>query len=158
MEEINTKLAQETYKSLLKAIELNGWVCAKNDEKLSIAFGVNGDDLHMDFLVGIDAQRQLVRLMSKLPFKVPMDKLMDLSIATNAANYSMNDGNFDLDIAGGNVYFRMTTSYRSSIISPNALVYMVNCATWSVDKFNDKLLMVINGKMSTSEFIDFCKN
>ena len=36
-------------------------------DELKIMFGVGGDDLPMNFLIIIDAERQLVRLLSLLP-------------------------------------------------------------------------------------------
>ena len=148
-------LAYETYQTLLRAIELTEWKCTRHDEDLTITFGVSGDDLDMDFIVKVDAERQLVRLLSQLPVNfVTGGKLMEGAIATSVANYSLADGSFDYDILKGNVYFRMTTSYRSSVISPDALRYMINCAAYTVDKFNDQLLLVSNGAMSISEFIE----
>lgn len=152
-DEVKTKVAKETYQTLLKAIELNGWKCEQNDEKLAIHFGVNGDDLHMDFIIVVDVERQLVRLISRLPFNFNRNKLMEGAIATCVANYSIADGSFDYDIFDGSIYFRMTTSYRSSVISHEALMYLVNCAAYTVDKFNDKLLMVNSGAMSLDDFI-----
>lgn len=152
-DEVKMKAAQETYKTLLKAIELNGWKCRQNDERLAITFGVNGDDLHMDFIIRIDADRQLVCLLSKLPFNFQRSKLMDGAIVTSIANYALADGSFDYDILKGDVYFRMTTSYRASVISHEALMYLVNCAAYTVDKFNDQFLMVNDGTMSTEDFI-----
>lgn len=150
-------LAKKTYSTLLKAIEMNNWHCGKDDEKLSINFGVNGDDLHMDFTVFIDAERQLVRLTSKMPYKISGDKLVDSAIATSAANYALADGSFDLDLSNGNIYYRMTTSYRASVVSPEAFMYMVNYAAWAVDKFNDKFLMISNGKLSVMDFVKECE-
>ncbi len=152
-DEEKTKLAKDTYQTLLKAIELNGWKCEQDDEKLSIHFGVNGDDLDMDFFIRIDPDRQLVCLLSRLPFDFKRPKLMEGAIVTSIANYILADGSFDYNILKGTVCFRMTTSYRSSVISHEALMYLVNCAAFTVDKFNDKFLMVNNGVMSVDDFI-----
>lgn len=159
MAEINMKLAQQTYRTLLKAIAENGWSCRQDDNNLSIYFGVNGEDLKMGFDVSIDASRQLVRLSSMLPFNFPKDKIIDGARATSAANYLLcADGSFDFNVLTGEVSFRMTTGYRSSQISSSALVYLVNYATWAVDKANDKLLMISNGMMTVEQFKQFLRN
>lgn len=159
MAEINMALAKQTYNTLLKAIAENGWHCKQDDDRLCIDFGVNGDDLHMDFHVSIDAERQLVRLLSRLPFRFPKEKFIDGALATSIANYIIcADGSFDFNVLNGDVLFRMTTSYRSSIIASSALVYLVDYACWAVDKVNDKLLMVSNGMMSVEQFRAFARS
>ena len=159
MAEVNMNLARETYKTLLKAIAENGWHCKQDDNEMCIDFGVNGDDLHMDFHVSIDAERQLVRLISRLPFRFPKEKIIDGALATSIANYVVcADGSFDFNVLNGDVIFRMTTSYRSSVIASSALVYLVNYACWAVDKVNDKLLLVSNGIMSVEQFREFVKS
>ena len=158
MAEANMTLAKQTYKTLLKAIEMNKWHCGQDDENLKINFGVNGDDLHMDFVVTVDAQRQIVRLMSKMPYRMNKAKLVDGAIATSVANYALSDGSFDLDLSDGSIYFRMTTSYRGSVVSPEVFIYMVNYAAWGVDKFNDQFLMISNGSLSVENFIKNMQN
>ena len=154
-DDIQKKLANETYRTLLRAIELNEWSCTRHDDGLTITFGVSGDDLDMDFVVKVDAERQIVRLLSQLPVNFASGgKLIEGAIATSVANYSLADGSFDYDILKGNVFFRMTTGYRSSVISPEVLRYLVNCAAFTVDKFNDKFLLLSNGATSINEFIE----
>lgn len=155
--ELKTALAKQTYRTLLNAIEANGWTCSHNDAQLNLNFGVHGDDLDMEFYVLVDAEQQIVRLISRLPFKFPGDKIVDGAIATGIANYALIDGNFDLDIVRGDVLFRMTTGFQSSVVSKEVFINLVNYAAWAVDKFNDKLFMVSSGMMSVNDFIKFCQ-
>lgn len=155
--ELKTALARQTYRTLLSAIEANEWVCSHNDAQLALNFGVHGDDLDMEFYVLVDAERQIVRLISRLPFKFPGNKIYEGAIATGVANYALVDGNFDFDITSGDVIFRMTTSFLSSVVSKDAFINLVNYAAWAVDRFNDKLFMVSNGMMSLDDFIKFCQ-
>lgn len=155
--ELKTALAKQTFRTLLSAIEANDWVCSHNDAQLSLNFGVRGNDLDMEFYVLVDAERQIVRLISRLPFKFSGDKVVDGAIATGVANYALMDGNFDFDVTRGDVIFRMTTSFISSVVSKDAFLNLVNYAAWAVDRFNDKLFMVSSGMMSVDDFIKFCQ-
>ena len=74
------------------------------------------------------------------------------SIATCQANYRLADGSFDYDFREGKVFFRMTSSYRDSLISQNLLEYMMACAAFTVDAYNDKFLMLAKGQMAIEEF------
>ena len=155
--EFKTALAKQTYRTLLNAIEANDWVCSHNDTQLALNFGVHGNDLYMEFYVLVDTEKQIVRLISRLPFKFPGNKIVDGAIATGIANYALMDGNFDFDITSGDVIFRMTTNFVSSVLSKDAFINLVNYSAWAVDKFNDKLFMVSNGMMSVDDFIKFCQ-
>lgn len=158
MSNIDTALAIRTYKTLLKAVEEYGWECGRDDEKLKINYGVNGDILHMDFTITIDAERQLVRLYSKLPYRFPKNRLMHGAAATAAVNYALADGSFDYDITDGTLHFRMTTSYRQSDVTTEALKYLFDYSTWAIDKYNFKILSVAADVLSLEELADFCEN
>ena len=145
--------AQAAYKTLLKALDAIDWKYDKNDEKLRIDFSVKGDDLPMSFIMLIDVDRQLVRLMSFLPFNFPEDKRLEGAIATSFVNYKLADGSFDYDITDGETSFRLTSSFRNSLISESLLRYMVQCAIYTVDKYNDKLFMIAKGMLSLENFL-----
>ena len=46
---------------------------------------------------------------------------------------------FDYNIRDGSITFRMTASYRESVIGEGLFNYMIDCAAATVDEFNDKL-------------------
>lgn len=54
------------YDTICAAIERREWKYQKDEERLVINFGVNGDDIPMQFIMVVDAERQLVRMMSPL--------------------------------------------------------------------------------------------
>lgn len=144
--------AKSAFNTLLKALDAIDWKYKKDEEKLRIDFSVKGDDLPMDFIMLVDADRQLVRLLSFLPFSFPQDHRAEGAIATSQINYKLADGSFDFDISDGTVLFRMTSSFRASLISENLLRYMVQCAIYTVDKYNDKLFMLSKGVTSLEQF------
>ena len=145
--------ALTAYKTLLQALDAIDWKYEKNEEKLRVDFSVKGDDLPMEFTMIVDADRQLVRLVSFLPFHFPADKRAEGAIATSQINYKLADGSFDYDIKDGEVSFRMTSSFRSSLISESLLRYMVQCAIYTVDEYNDKLFMISKGMLSLQDFL-----
>lgn len=107
----------------------------------------------MDFVLAVDAQRQLLRVFSKLPFIVPEDKRMELAIAVCVASNRLADGSFDYDIARGTVVFRLTASFRESKIGDGLFEYLIGCSSVTVDAFNDKFLLLCKGLISLSDFI-----
>ena len=152
-DEKKMELAKQVYKTLCDAIENREWKFGKDEEKLLVHFGVNGDDIPMQFILVVDAERQLIRLMSPLPFKMSEAKRMEGAIATCAATYGMADGSFDYDLSDGEIVFRMTASFRESLIGEGLFQYMISCACAMVDKYNDMFLAIDKGLLSITDFI-----
>ena len=147
------ELAKQVYTTLCEAIDRRSWRYDKEEEKLLVHFGVNGDDIPMNFILVVDAERQLIRLMSPLPFKMSQEKRMEGAIATCAATYKMADGSFDYDLAEGRIVFRLTASFRESVIGEGLLHYMIECACAVVDNYNDMFLAIDKGLISISDFL-----
>lgn len=152
-EENKVTLAKQVYKTLCDAIEKREWNFGKDEEKLVVHFGVNGDDIPMQFILVVDAERQLIRVMSPLPFKMSEAKRMEGAIATCVASYGMADGSFDYDLSDGTIVFRMTASFRESLIGEGLFQYLISCSCAMVDEYNDKFLAIDKGLLSISDFI-----
>ena len=146
-------LAKTVYGDLCAALDRRQWKYQKHEDDLVVTFGVAGEDISMEFVLAIDAQRQLLRVFSKLPFVVPEDKRMDLAIATCVASYGLADGSFDYDIATGNIVFRLTASFRESKIGDGLFEYLVGCSSAAVDAYNDKFFALCKGLITINDFI-----
>lgn len=118
-----------------------------------IRFDMTGDDLPMSFVMFMDVDRQLIRVMSQMPFAFPEDKRVEGAIVTCRANYKMVDGNFDYNFLNGRTVFKITTSYRDSLIDEELLLYMIKLAASMVDEFNDKFYAVGMGVKSVEQFL-----
>ena len=155
MSEINkSENANKVFRTLCAAIENRGWHFDKIDALRLVSFGVKGDDLPMRFDLIIDEERQLVRLMSRLPFTVDSEYRIEGAIATCAATYKLANGCFDYDIDTGVIRFRMTASFLESEVGEGLFQYMINCSTGTVDQFNDKFFAVCKGMLSISDFLE----
>lgn len=153
VDEKKMELAKQVYQTLCEAIERREWNFGKDEEKLLVYFGVSGDDIPMELILIVDAERQLIRLMSPMPFKMSESKRMEGAIATCAASFVMADGNFDYDLSDGTIVFRMTASFRESLIGEGLFQYMISCSCAMVDKYNDQFLALDKGIMSITDFI-----
>lgn len=145
--------AQQVYNTLCDALDARNWHYNKTEEKLAVTFGVNGDDLPMEFVIIVDEKRQLVRLMSMLPYKMPEDKRVEGAIACIVASYGMVDGSFDFNMEDGAIIFRMTASFRESQLGQGLFTYMIDCSCAMVDRYNDKFLAVGKGIMTIQDFL-----
>ncbi len=154
-DEKNTKQAQAAFRTLCEMLDERGWHYEKNPEELFISCSAQGDDLPMEIRICVDAERQLILLLSHMPFNIPEDKRTALAIAVSAANNGMIDGSFDYDYQDGNIFFRMTSSFRDSLVGKEAFEYMLYCSCYTIDRYNDKFLMVAKSNMSNEEILNF---
>lgn len=152
-DEKKMELAKQVYQTLCSAIDNRNWNYTKDEEKLLVHFGVRGDDIPMQFLLVVDAERQLIRLMSPMPFKMSEGKRMEGAIATCVVTNKLADGSFDYDLSDGEIIFRMTASFRESQIGEALFQYMISCAGAMVDRYNDQFLAIDKGLISISDFI-----
>lgn len=151
-DEKKLKNAREVFNTLCGMLDQMEFHYDIHEEDLVVTFGMSGEDVPMQFLINIDAERELVRLLSLLPFEFEEDKRVDAAIATCQINYRLADGSFDLDFETGRVLFRLTSSYKDSLISMEVFEYMIAVSSFTVDEYNDKLLMLAKGAVSVDEF------
>ena len=151
-DEKNLKLAKNVYNSLCEMLDEKNVRYDKDQDDLIISFITGGDDIPMQFLVKVDAERQLIRVLSPIPVTFGEEKRVEGAIATCHATYTLADGSFDYDFQTGKVLFRLTSSYMDSLISKNLFEYMIIIAIHTVDKYNDKFFMLAKGQMSIEEF------
>lgn len=149
--------AKIAFATLCDMLDSHEWKYDRDDEQLVIKCGANGDDLPIDIRIKVDPDRQLVSLYSHLPFSVPEEERVMAAVAVSAANLNMVDGNFDYNIASGAILFRLTSSFRESLVSKDMFEYMLFVSCSTVDNYNDKFLMLIKHAMTLEDFIKFSK-
>lgn len=145
--------AQKVYETLCATLDKHEWHYQKNEERLSIECGAQGEDLPMEITIRVDTERQLIMLLSHLPFIISEDKRLDVAIATSIANNGLVDGSFDFDITDGHMFFRMTSSFIESDIGSELFTYMLMVSCHTIDKYNDRFLMLGKGMMSIEDFM-----
>ena len=152
MTEENEK-ALEVYSKICAMFDANGLSYKKLEEDLTILCGGRGDDLPMDFVIQVRPRNDTVAIFSELPFAVEEDKRLDMAVAVCAVNYLLVDGCFDFDISDGQLLFRMNNSYMDCDLDMEVFDYMFHCAVITVDKYNDKFLMLAKGYMKIEAFL-----
>lgn len=153
-EAVDMKKAKSVFETLTKMLDSRDLHYEKHEDDLLIKSGVKGDDLPIEFIVAIRAEKQVVQFMSRLPFSIPEDKRIDGAIAVCVANYGLCDGSFDYDLSEGDITFRLTSSYRESVLGEDLFEYMIMVAAGTVDRYNDKFFMIAKGMMTVQQFIE----
>jgi hypothetical protein len=147
------KQARSVFITLCKALDNLEFNYERNEEDFYVKCGARGDDLPMEVRIKIIPERTLVTLNSVLPVTFSQEKITDAALAISVINYNILAGNFDLDISDGMVAYRMTNSYRESLLSADLFEYMIMVSFNTIDNYNDKLFMIAKGMLSIDDFI-----
>lgn len=151
------KMGQNVYETICKMFDDRGFHYERHDEDLVITCTLNGEDIPMDMIFFVRAERQIVQLISPLPFKIPEEKTVDIALAVAHANDGLIDGSFDFDMNKGRIAYRLTASYIESILGKTLFEYMLMVTAHTVDDYNDKFMMIAKGMYTVEDFIKNCE-
>ncbi len=153
-EEKNMKAAQNVYETICQMFDDMDFKYERHDEDLVISCTVRGDDFPMEILFLVYADREIVQLLSPMPYHINEDKRVDAAIAVAVANYGLINGAFDYDMSDGEIRFRATQAFMDSILGKEVFRYMLAAASNSIDKYNDRFFMLNKGMMTVEQFIE----
>lgn len=153
-EEMLKKSGENVYATICKMFDNLGYHYERHDDDLVVSCTVKGEDIPMDILFIVRSERQLVQLLSPMPFTVPEDKRMEMAVAVTVASNNLVDGSFDFDLSNGRIVFRQTSSYMESILGEELFTYMLMVSANTIDDYNDKFLMLAKGMMTLEQFIE----
>ena len=146
--------ALKIYGDICDVLDGKGWRYTKKEENLVIVITVHGEDLEMSLVIKVDADRELVSIVSPMPFTMDENKRVEGAIATCAATYTLADGSFDYDLMSGKIYFRLTSTYRGCDIGEGLLEYMIDVSLSTIDNYNDKFMALNKGYIGVEAFFD----
>lgn len=153
-EDAKKMMGQNVYETICKMFDDLNYHYERHDEDHVITCNVKGEDIPMDILFAVRDDRQIVQLISPMPFTVPEDKRIDIALAITVINDMLVDGSFDFDMAKGRVSFRLTSSYIESILGKELFEYMLMVSATTIDEYNDKFLMIAKGMISFEQFLE----
>ena len=142
------KRAKKIFDTACQALDNMNWKYEKDEDRFLIGFGVNGDDIPMAFVIVVDAERQLIRCLSRLDVKFNEETSGLANIACCHFTYKLADGSFDYDFMENTVTFRITASFLDSLVSEELIKYIVSTACNTVDDYNHYFDDIANGKMT----------
>lgn len=157
-ESLEYQRAKLVYSSIVNMLESKKWTFDEFEDDLVIRSGIRGDDLPIEFLMLVKPDRQVVQFISKLPFNMPEDKIIEGAIAVSIANYNLVNGSFDYNISNGEIRYRLTSSYLNSNLSEDVFEYMIMCGASTVDKYNSRFYMLMKGVIDIEKFFELEDN
>lgn len=156
-DEKQMKQARAVFETLCRTLDEKEWHYEKFEEELKIECTAQGEDLPMELAIHVRPEIMIVTLLSHLPFIIPEDKRIELAVAVSIANYKLVQGCFDYDFTDGHMFFRMSSSFRESLIGSDMLLFMVLCSCKTIDDFNEKFLMLGKGMITLDQYSESIK-
>lgn len=144
--------AKAVFDALCRAMDADGWKYEADEDALSVHTAAKGDDLPVEIFIRIDEQRQIFYLRSPL-VSIPEGKRAEAARLICAMNYKIVRGCFDFDESDGELAFRLTTSFRGSILGAEVFTDLLMCACLTVDRYNDSVALYALGALSFDDFL-----
>ncbi|MBQ7857744.1 MAG: YbjN domain-containing protein [Oscillospiraceae bacterium] len=149
----NLERAKAIYEMLCQTMDGHNWKYSGDPERLLIESGTKTEDLPIKFWVQVDAERQLVSLVSSLPFRVKAEKRLEAAVAVCAINDRLADGCFRYNVTTGDLMFVSTNSFRENSLSKEAFTFMIFIACKIIDEYNEKIFTLVTGGVSLQDFL-----
>lgn len=146
--------ADEVYDILISELDSKKWNYKEDRKNRSVSFNVNGDLLPVAYNIIIDAERQLIKLRSVLPFDVKDDEAYALIFAVCRTNCCLTDGRFKLILENRTVLFDMTCSYIDSLIGEEVFDFLIFYTFIVVNKYNSRLRDLNEGTIDIQKYIE----
>jgi hypothetical protein len=132
-------LGQKVMKTIYQYVSSNG--CIPNQvSDFTIKFTVCGKDIPMEVVISVDPFRQLIRILSPMPYGIAEKHSYECALAICNANFGLADGCFEYNARNGIVDYRTEVSYVESDVNEEMLGYMIESSCEIIDKYNDKFL------------------
>lgn len=148
--------ARTVYEAMCLAYEKDGLKFDRHDEDLTITFGMSGDDLPMEFVVVVIPDAQLVRVYSRLPVTAEEDRRVEAAMAVVYVNSKILNGSFDLRLENGTISFNVFSAFHGSVPTPELFRYLLGVAYTTIDRYNDRFLMLAKGMIDLQKFMQLC--
>ena len=153
MADVNYTAAARAFNRIDAYMKAKDWKYDKDVEEFRFTYQVGGDDLPMRFTLFVDAEREMIRSLSFLPFDFAEDKRIEGAVAVCVANYGMVNGCFAYDISDGTVFHKLAVSYKDTEVTDEMITYIMGLGMAMVDKYNDRFFALNKGYISIADFM-----
>ena len=152
------KKAQEVYDLLKATLDKHEWEYDAKDEDLALISGCTGDDFPIKFYFRADPQRECLTFHTSDFATFTDENFIDGALATCVANRGLIFGHFEYDITDNTVCYTMSNSFVGTEFEEAFFLDMLNTAVNTVDKYNDRFIMLSKGLIDIHKFIELDAN
>ena len=150
----NFTAARAIFNRIVSALDSRNLKYQTDYDNFRFHISFSTDDLDVKVAIVVDAERDLIRLVSILPFSFPEDKRVEGAVATAIANHGMVHGSFDFNFSDGQILFKLASSYKGGSVDEECIHYLLGVAVGTIDQYDDRFLALAKGNMSLTAFME----
>lgn len=155
MDKQEKKSAQTEFKSVCSVLDSRYWQYEKNEDALEVNFTADGKTMPLSVRVKVNPEHMTVTVfVYMLPVELPEGKDAQLAIAAALLNEEVVHGSFDVDFSARRMFFRVSTSYRNSVIDEEAYFYLIAVAFSTVDNVAATIKALCDGKVNVEQMLE----
>jgi hypothetical protein len=140
--------------SLLEAfLSADEWPIGRLDDQPIIRTGFRGDHGEFTCFAQAREEQQQVIVYSIFPAKVPPDRIQEVGEFILRANYGMMIGNFEIDLADGEVRYKTSVDLEGVDAQEPILRNLVYANVLTMDKYFPGLMRVIYAGITAEEAV-----
>ncbi len=143
----------EVLLAMLEHRKLKYTIEERTDVRTHIRIHFTGEDLPMTLHIILRTDRQIVSVLSVMPFRIDEARRNDAAIAVTAANHGLIDGSFDLNMQTGEIRFRLTSCFIGTVLSEALYAYLMFVSAETIDRYNDRFRDLNEGKLDLEGFL-----
>lgn len=152
MSEINMEMAKTVYDSICSVLTGMNLKYTEHKDDLVITLGHKGEDMEHNLLIAVDAAKEVVRVIERLPFKLNPEKASDIAMAVCNANRMLLLGGFEYDVDDSTLTYAIAQVYTGSLIGEEALKRMILTLVFTVEDYDDKFMALNKGYLQPDAF------
>ena len=145
--------AREVFEDVGAIIEGRGWYSEWDEAGLMISFGTGGSEVPPRLVAVVDAGRQLLRLVSVVMTEFPEELRMDGAVACAAVNAKLPAGCFELDLADGQLSFRISQSVHGSSVNTDQFLDMIRLSDAAQKAYGEGLSLLAQDVFDLQSFL-----
>ena len=124
-----------------------------DEYRLSLTFRAKHGRKQIPITMLVDAPRQLILVMSWLPFQVRPIRRVDMAVATLYAGSTLSEGKLVYQIFDGSIHYRTEGIYARSEIGSTYIDHLITSAVVAVEKYSQQLQLLNDGDISLKTFL-----
>ena len=153
--ERQTALARENYAVLCKTLDAEGIKYQKDEAKYTIQTGIKGKNTDILVSVTLNPDFSIISVFCPVNVDVPENYRGQFAIAVSRLNFTMLEGGYDFDPKSGAVMYRISSCYEESVLSEEALRYLLFTALQASDEYHVALQTVVERAMTPDQIVNF---
>lgn len=143
----------EYYHQMLSYFKLDGWQFTQYDKANAVRVPYKGTDTEWACIAQTHEEKRMFIYYSICPIKASSSSLISVLEFITMANHNLLMGNFEVDMASGEVRFKTTVSFGEAEWDDELIRTAVINNIFTMDQYIVDLLKVVGGTSTSKEAV-----